>query len=600
MNGLSNILTRQYNSGKKEEILKVRFVAFIIVSVVLITFATILSSIYFHHLNITIAIEAAAGLVMLSALVALARGNCTLAVHIILTTGFVALWTVLFLDPSPFLLTRLDSIVLVIALSSAMSIAFFRSRRPIVIYFILNAVMLVIYCCHLYASSTLALNPLLEYGFDSGVALLFAFLVCFNAFKINQEALDELKRELSERKRAEQALLESRNLLSDHLDSTPVGAIFWDQNFCVTDWNPAAQSIFGYTKAEAVGKCGDDLILPQNAKGSVHKLFGDLTADRGGRRSVNENTTKDGKVILCEWFNAPLKNSRGEIAGAASLVNDITEKTRIQELLIQSEKMMSVGGLAAGMAHEINNPLSGILQYAQVARNRLTQDSRPNQDTAKALGTSMATIRAYAGQREVIQQLDRIGEAGQRAGAIIHNMLSFSRKSDAGRQRLNLKDLIERTLDLAGHDYDLKKKVNFKQIAIVRDYVPDIPDVFGEPGKIQQVLLNLLKNACDAMNTKSYTDDETPELAVRLRKGESAVHIIMADNGPGMPPEICRQIFVPFFTTKKDKGTGLGLSISHAIIADDHGGTLSVASTPGKGTWFTIRLPYRQSRRTDE
>nr|NJM02926.1 PAS domain S-box protein [Desulfobacula sp.] len=284
------------------------------------------------------------------------------------------------------------------------------------------------------------------------------FLASFNIFTIRQQALTSLKEELDHREKTEKELLESRNQLSIHLKNTPVGAISWDTEFRVQEWNPSAETIFGYSRKEAMGKHAAELILPQDIIEEVNTVFRDILSGNGGERNMNENITKSGKRILCDWYNTVLKTLDGKITGVASLVNDITERRKTQELMIQSEKMMSVGGLAAGMAHEINNPLSGIMQNAQIIHNRLTRDIPANQKTAEELGTSMAAIRSFMEKRGILTQLDYIHQAGGRAAEIIENMLSFSKKSDLQRKEVNLEELIDNTLDLIKNDAGLNPK----------------------------------------------------------------------------------------------------------------------------------------------
>ena len=155
---------------------------------------------------------------------------------------------------------------------------------------------------------------------------------------------------------------------------------------------------------------------------------------------------------------------------------------------------------------------------------------------------------------------------------------------------------MDKTLDLAANDYNLKKKQDFKNIYIVREYSPDLPVVFCEESKIQQVLLNLFKNASESMGPGKQGEIR-PRLTIRLKKEEAMILMEVEDNGPGMEDEIRRRVFEPFFTTKgPDKGTGLGLSVSYFIIVDNHGGRMSVDSIPGKGARFMVRLPLRSER----
>jgi len=198
--------------------------------------------------------------------------------------------------------------------------------------------------------------------------------------------------------------------------------------------------------------------------------------------------------------------------------------------------------------------------------------------------------------RGIIKMLKRISESGSRAAEIVSNMLSFARKSDTSFSTQNLAELFDQTVDLAGSDYDLKKKFDFRQIKVIREYEDNLPDVLCESGKIQQVLLNILRNGAEAMQ-----DDETstePCFTFRLahEKNKDAVRIEIEDNGPGMDGKTRKRIFEPFFTTKpENRGTGLGLSVSYFIITENHGGEMSVQSSPGKGTKFIIKLPLNRT-----
>jgi len=305
-----------------------------------------------------------------------------------------------------------------------------------------------------------------------------------------------------------------------------------------------------------------------------------------------------GKVV--EWTpdGKPLRMSGTHV--------DITERKRTQEMLIQSEKMLSVGGLAAGMAHEINNPLGGMMQTASVMSDRLSNVELPaNQRAAEEAGTSMAAIAAFMNARGIIRMLGRISESGRRAAEIVRNMLSFARKSDATFSTHNLAELLDQTVDLAGSDYDLKKKFDFRQIEIVREYEENLPEVSCESGKIQQVFLNILRNGAEAMQEENEELSMKNEalkksrFVLRLTHEQEAerVRIEVADNGPGMNAATRKRIFEPFFTTKPvGQGTGLGLSVSYFIITENHSGEMRVESAPGKGTIFIIRLPLNRSQ----
>jgi len=272
------------------------------------------------------------------------------------------------------------------------------------------------------------------------------------------------------------------------------------------------------------------------------------------------------------------------------IARDITELKKSQELMIQTEKMMSVGGLAAGMAHEINNPLGAMLQGIQNILRRLSPDLDSNLEPAKESGIDLNNLQSYLKKREILYALNGIQESGKKAAHIISNMLQFSRKSESKRAPTNLVILLENVLELADKDYDLKKKYDFRNIEIVKEFDSDLPLVLCTETEIEQVVLNILKNAAQAMIEESQKGFH--RIIIRLLNHGNVARIEVEDNGPGMNEETRKRIFEPFFTTKNvGEGTGLGLSVSYMIITNNHQGTLEVESELGKGTKFIIRLP---------
>jgi signal transduction histidine kinase len=173
-------------------------------------------------------------------------------------------------------------------------------------------------------------------------------------------------------------------------------------------------------------------------------------------------------------------------------------------------------------------------------------------------------------------------------------MLSFARKSDAAFLLCDPVPLLERTLELATTDYDLKKQQDFKTIKIVREYEENLPMIPCEGAKIQQVLLNILRNGARAMQGQNRCDHDAPCFVLRLAREKCMLRIEIQDNGPGMDKAVQSRIFEPFFTTKPvGVGTGLGLSVSYFIVTQNHGGTMDVISSPEKGAKFIIRLPLQ-------
>lgn len=303
--------------------------------------------------------------------------------------------------------------------------------------------------------------------------------------------------------------------------------------------------------------------------------------------------TKNGGIRWMDDRTYIKRNQAGEITHYHGVLLDITDRKRMEEIMVQNEKLLSVGGLAAGMAHEINNPLAGMIQTAEVMGKRLRAQPRirANEKAALELGTSMETIEAFMDAREIPRMLTAIRESGQRVAEIVSNMLSFARKSDAVVSFHDIGQLLDKTLELATTDYDLKKNYDFKKIKIKKEYDPDLPPVPCESAKIQQVLLNIFRNGAQAMQTAGI---ENPTFTIRtsLDRSRGKVCMEIRDNGPGMDEHEQKRIFEPFYTTKPvGLGTGLGLSVSYFIIVENHNGEMRVESRPGQGANFFILLP---------
>ena len=285
----------------------------------------------------------------------------------------------------------------------------------------------------------------------------------------------------------------------------------------------------------------------------------------------------------------PLVGGAGR--GVVIRIDDITQRLALEEMMVQSEKMLSVGGLAAGMAHEINNPLGAILHNVQNIRRRLSPGLEKNVEQAEQAGVSLEAIEHYMEAREIPRLLDGIQQAGQRAAKIVSHMLSFSRRSDRQLSPCDLPALIDQALEIAGNDFDLTDSFDFKTLEIVRQYDPLLGPVAGTANELEQVLLNLLKNAAQAIHLRE-DDSEPGRITLRTRLNPPWAEIQVEDNGVGMPEAVRKRTFEPFFTTKEiGQGTGLGLSVSYFIITNNHKGQMEVQSSPGQGTCFTLRLP---------
>ena len=396
--------------------------------------------------------------------------------------------------------------------------------------------------------------------------------------------------DITTRKQNEEEIHRLRNYLANIIDSMPSILIGVDAQGRVTQWNRKAERVTGITFNEAQFQPLQS-VFPRFAKAMAH--INQAIRNREIIRNPKMAHHEDGETRFEEVTVFPLITNG--VDGAVVRLDDITDRVRLEEMMIQSEKMLSVGGLAAGMAHEINNPLAGVLQNTAVLENRLFGDLPANHKAAENAGTTMATIQHYLELRRLSQMVENIRLSGKRAAAIVKNMLSFARKSEHVVSSHDLRKLLDQTIELVQTDYDMKKRYDFKQIAIQREYDDTAGPVPCESSKIQQVFLNILKNGAEAM-TERATEIPTPAFTLRVVDEGVWVRVEIEDNGPGMPEKTRRRIFEPFFTTKEvGRGTGLGLSVSYFIITENHGGKMRVESGPGKGTRFIIRLPKTQT-----
>ncbi len=293
-------------------------------------------------------------------------------------------------------------------------------------------------------------------------------------------------------------------------------------------------------------------------------------------------------------------DKNGKVLRCAGTHLDITDRVKMQDIMIQNEKMMSIGGLAAGMAHEINNPLAGMMQNAAVILNRLTKPSPKNEAITNELGVDFEKISAFMEERHIIKMVHLIKDTGQRASEIISNMLNFARKSESKFKEIDIVKTIDDTIRLIENDYDMKKEYDFRHVKIIKKYQPSLPPLFLQESKIKQVIMNILKNGAEAMAEEGIkTIDEQraaepPRFIINVSRENNFVKIELENNGPPIPEKIKNRIFEPFFTTKEEgRGTGLGLSISYFIITKDHHGELFIESDESFGVRFIIRLPIK-------
>lgn len=402
--------------------------------------------------------------------------------------------------------------------------------------------------------------------------------------------------DITEKKAAESEVRRLRNLLQNIIDSMPSMLVGIDKGYTVIQWNRTAENRTGIRAIDAIGKKIETVLPylslnPELIRNSIKKKK--ISPEKKIIHMIQGEAHHENITVYPLITNG--------IEGAVIRIDDISERLQMEEIMIQSEKMLSVGGLAAGMAHEINNPLAGILQGLQVIINRLQIQSPKDQEIAEALALDPEKMKIFIKKRNIPEMIENVMQSGKRASVIVKNMLSFARKSDHAFKPTDPGELMEQTIDLCKNDYHLKSKYDFRRISIKREYQSELKNVICEESKIQQVLLNLLKNGAQAMH-KKWNDSPSikgaPTFIIRIFERDLNTIFEIEDNGPGMPEETAKRIFEPFFTTKHTGvGTGLGLSVSYFIITENHGGEIKVQSEIGRGTIFQITLPQKRSNK---
>jgi len=368
-------------------------------------------------------------------------------------------------------------------------------------------------------------------------------------------------RDITDPKRAQDTLARSEARYRHLVESASDAIVTLDANGRFTTVNHAAENISGYRREELVGQW----FAPMLPDDDLPKALGHFQQALSGETGLFETQfyRKDGEVrTISVTYSTPQKDEE-----VLCLIRDVTDQKMLQEQLIQSEKMSAIGQLVSGVAHELNNPLAGISAFAQLllAEKRFPPEQR----------TAAETIYSEA----------------RRASRIVQNLLTFARQHKAEKVPTGLNQVLDDTLELRGYE------LRVRGIDVRREYDESLPDTMADAHQLQQVFLNLITNAEQAMEQR---DGHHHRLTVRTRRTGDTMRIEVEDSGDGIPANLIERIFNPFFTTKPTgSGTGLGLSISLGIVRE-HEGRIWAENVPQGGARFVVELPVIQPRASGE
>ena len=346
------------------------------------------------------------------------------------------------------------------------------------------------------------------------------------------------------------------------VESLSVGITAADLDDRVESWNTPLELMFGISRSQAVGRRLSEL-LPSKLVAELNEIQEDTSLQNFYKFRVRASdfpaefrpdASHDDEQRVLNIVVAPLVTKTFDRIGRLIIFDDVTERSSLEDQLVQADKLSSVGLLAAGVAHEVNTPLAVISSYAQILARQAAEEPK----TAKIL--------------------DQITSQTFRASEIVNSLLNFSRTSGTEKSPLDLSRTINETLDMVA------PQLRHAHVEVETELAPEASQVLGNQGQLQQVLLNLILNARDAM-------PDGGQLVISTHEQDGMACVAIRDTGIGMTADQARRVFDPFFTTKGPKrGTGLGLAVSYGIM-QEHSGTITVDSRPGEGSTFTVEIP---------
>ena len=378
---------------------------------------------------------------------------------------------------------------------------------------------------------------------------------------VNMGHLLTIVKQVFERRQVEKQLAREKEKAKDYLNIAGVmlSAVSADEK--ITMMNKKGCDITGYKEEELLGKNWFDLLLPERIRDVVRVVFRKLVAGEIGPAEYYENplVTKGGEERLVAFHYTVIKESSGQIVGVLTSGEDITERKKMESQLILTDRLASIGELASGIAHELNNPLTSVIGLSDL-------------------------LLAKHIPGDIKEDLEVINAEAKRTAKVVRNLLTFARRHETQKSPTDVNGAIKVILALRAYE----QKVN--NILVNTRFASDLPEIMADTFQLQQVFLNIIINA-EYFMIEAHRGGT---LTITTERVGDFIRASLADDGPGVTEENLKHVFDPFFTTKEvGKGTGLGLSICHGIITE-HGGRIYAESELGKGVNFIIELPIKQ------
>ena len=372
-----------------------------------------------------------------------------------------------------------------------------------------------------------------------------------------RQRITELEKSETEYQRAEGRL----KIYQDMVESAHDAIFFKDLESRYIVANSRALEAFGLPREEVIGK-SDYEIMPDQKEAEKNIADDQLVFETRRAIEITEHMTgANGKEYWFDAIKVPQFDDKRNVTGLIGIARDITERKQMQEQLMVTARLASIGELASGIAHELNNPLTGVIGFAQLLLNR---------DIADDLKKDIEVMYSEA----------------QRAAEVVKNLLTFARKHAPVKQLVDINSIIDKVLELRAYEQRVSN------IQVNTHFAPDLPEIMADYFQLQQVFLNIVINAEHFM----IEAHNRGTLTITTERADDIITASFTDDGPGISKENLGHLFDPFFTTKEvGKGTGLGLSICHGVLTE-HGGRIYAESELGKGATFVVELPITVDR----